>query len=86
MRPANWNHNFICTKFKCKKERHIAIGVNMSAQLRSSVNGVARKKKIVFNPLIPKSGWLLISHYNITLKSDVKLMRIKEMITNLGSS
>lgn len=62
MRPANWNHNFICTKFKCKKERHIAIGVNMSTQLRSSVNRGPGKKKI------PKSGWLLISHYNITLK------------------
>ena len=34
----------------------------------------------------PKSDWLLISPYNITFESNVKFMRIKEMITNLRLS
>ena len=34
------------------------------------------------NPLTPKSDQLLISPYNITPESNIKVMRIKEMITN----
>ena len=34
------------------------------------------------NPLNPKSDQHLISPYNITFESHVKVMRIKEMITN----
>ena len=37
-------------------------------------------------PLIPKSDWPLISPFRITLKLNVKVMRILEMITNLRSS
>ena len=37
------------------------------------------------NPSTPSSDWLLISLYNITLESKVKVMRIKEMIINLRS-
>ena len=40
----------------------------------------------VVGPLSPKSDWLLISPYNITFESNVKFMRIKEMITNLRVS
>ena len=40
----------------------------------------------LFNFLIPRSVQHLISPYCITLKSNVKAMRIKEMITNLRSS
>ena len=36
--------------------------------------------------LTPKSDWHLISPYNITLKSHIKVMRIKEMVTNKKSS
>ena len=34
------------------------------------------------NPLTPKSDWHLISPYNITIESNISVMRIKEMITN----
>ena len=33
------------------------------------------------NPLTSKSDWHLISHHNITPKSHIKVMRIKEMVT-----
>ena len=35
-----------------------------------------------FNPLSPKGDKYLISLPNITTKSEVRVMRIKEMITN----
>ena len=35
-----------------------------------------------FNPLTPKRVQHLISPYNITLESNIKVMRIKEMINN----
>ena len=34
------------------------------------------------NPLIPKSDWHLIFPYNITRESNIKVTRMKEMITN----
>ena len=34
------------------------------------------------NPLTPKSDQHLISPYNITLKSNIKVVRIKEIIAN----
>ena len=34
------------------------------------------------NPLIPKSDQHLISPYSMTLKSNIKVMRMEEMITN----
>ena len=36
--------------------------------------------------LTPEVDWLLVSSYNITLGSNVKVMRLWEMITNLQSS
>ena len=33
-------------------------------------------------PLTPKSDWHLISPYNITLESNIEVMRIEEMIAN----
>ena len=36
----------------------------------------------LLNPKTPKSDWRLISPYNIILESNIKVMRIKEMITN----
>ena len=39
----------------------------------------------MISPLIPKSDWLLISHYSITLESNVKVMRIIEIVTNFRS-
>ena len=41
---------------------------------------------LFLNPLTPKSDYHLISPYNITLESHIKVTRIKEMIHNLGSS
>ena len=35
-----------------------------------------------FNPLTPKSDWCLISPFDITPESNIKVVRIKEMITN----
>ena len=36
----------------------------------------------LLNPKTPKNDWHLISPYNISLESNIKVMRIKEMITN----
>ena len=38
-----------------------------------------------FNTFILKSDWLLISPYSISFESNIKVMRIKEMIINLKS-
>ena len=35
------------------------------------------------NPSTPKSDWHLISPYNVNPESNIKVMRIKEVITNL---
>ena len=43
------------------------------------------KARVKFNPLTLKSDQQLISPYNITPESSIKVMRIKEMITNLRS-
>ena len=39
-----------------------------------------------FYPLAPKIDWFLNSPHSITLESNVKVVRIKEMITSLGRS
>ena len=39
----------------------------------------------VFNPLNPASDQYLISPYNNTAESFIKIMRIRQMITNLRS-
>ena len=36
----------------------------------------------LFNPLTPKGDWQLISPHNISPKSNIKVMRIREMINN----
>ena len=41
---------------------------------------------LTFNSLTPKSDQLLVSSYNITPESNIKVMRIKEMINNYRSS
>ena len=38
------------------------------------------------NPMTPKSYYHLISPYNITTESNIKVMRIREMITKQRSS
>ena len=38
------------------------------------------------NFLIPKSDWHLISPYHITIESNIKVMRIKELIAYEKSS
>ena len=47
--------------------------------------GVVRTNKHL-NPLTPKGDQHIISHYNVTSKSNIKVTRIKEMITNKKSS
>ena len=42
--------------------------------------------KKLSNPLTPESDQYLISPYNITPESHIKVMRIKEMITTLRGS
>ena len=41
-----------------------------------------KKKPECFNPLTPKSDQHLISPHNITPELHIKVLRIKEMITN----
>ena len=38
--------------------------------------------QFIINPLTVKSYWHLISPYNITPESNIKVVRIREMITN----
>ena len=38
--------------------------------------------QFIINPLTLKSYWHLISPYNITSESNIKVVRIREMITN----
>ena len=45
----------------------------------SSLQYINERKNL--NPLTPKSDQLLISPYNITPKSNIKITRIKEMTT-----
>ena len=47
--------------------------------------GTSFKARVKFNPLTLKSDQQLISPYNMTPESSIKVMRIKEMITNLRS-
>ena len=42
--------------------------------------------EFLFNPLIPENDQHLISLYNITTVSNIKVKRIKEMITSQRSS
>ena len=45
--------------------------------------GQEEKQSFPHNPLNPKNDLQLISHYKITPESHVKVMRMKEMITNV---
>ena len=40
----------------------------------------------ILNPFTPKSVWLIICPYSITLESNVKVMRLKETLSNSRSS
>ena len=44
-----------------------------------------RETRQNFYPLTPKSDQRLISPYNVTPKSHIEVMRIKEMVTNQSS-
>ena len=66
---------------------HCSFLHNLLALLSSAyykVNFIEKVKVCSFtiNPLTPKSDQHLISPYNITLESHIKVMRIKEMINN----
>ena len=45
-----------------------------------SVQGGKTLQRMSFNPLTPKSDWHLFSPYKITPDSNIKVMRIREMI------
>ena len=47
---------------------------------------VLKETEMIVNPLTSKSDWHLISLYNITPESHIKVMRIREEITNWRSS
>ena len=46
------------------------------------VNFADEINQFIINPLTLKSYWHLISPYNITPESNIKFVRIREMITN----
>ena len=64
---------------ECKEKFERRIEKLIQSQANSNIH-----LKIVktVNTLIPKSDEHLISPYNITPESHIKVMRIKEMITN----
>ena len=45
-----------------------------------------QKIRGLFNSFTPKSYYRLITPYNFALESNMKVLRIKEMITNLRNS
>ena len=55
-------------------------------QLHFFHNQGENNKRSLLNLLTPKSDWRLLSPHSTILESNVKVMRIKEMIINLGSS
>ena len=55
-------------------------------QSKESEREAAQGNDSNFNPLIPESDKHLISPYNITPESNIKVMRIKEMTTNWRTS
>ena len=72
--------------FRAQIPRELLVGEckrywNLSSQINSIFNAIH-----CFNPLTPKSDQHPISPHNIILESNIKVMRIKEMITNLRSS
>ena len=52
----------------------------------SSIHYSDKSKHQPINPKTPKRDQLLISPYNMTPESNIKVTRIKEMINNLQSS
>ena len=69
---------------KNKYERRLREEKEANLRLKGET-GIMRKKVTsiwLFNPLTLKSDQHLISPYNITSKSPIKVMRVKEMITN----
>ena len=81
----------ICLPFQnCQSLQEFYIGNNTLANIREVYNLKVKKEwkhsygdVVVFavNPWTPQSDWHLLSPYNITPKSRIKLMRLKEMIT-----
>ena len=49
---------------------------------RFLVNFADEINQFIINPLTVKSYWHLISPYNITPESNIKVVKIREMITN----
>ena len=72
---AIWNYTYAAHSFNVEITRMIS---NQTALHPSSIT--------IINPLNLKSDQLLISPYNITSESNIKVTRIKEMITNQKSS
>ena len=69
---------------KNKYERRLREEKEANLRLKGET-GIMRKKVTsvwLFNPLTLKSDQHLISPYNITPKSPIKVMRVKEMIIN----
>ena len=54
-------------------------------QMETNFTNKEQDKSTYFNPLNPKSDYPLISPYNMTPESLVKVMRIKERITREGT-
>ena len=81
----------MCLPFQnCQSLQEFYIGNNTLANIREVYNLKVKKEwkhsygdVVVFavNPWTPQSDWHLLSPYNITPKSRIKLMRLKEMIT-----
>ena len=59
--------------FKSKDNKWVVLNLHVCLKLNF---------KFTLNPLTPKSEWHLTSLYNISTKTCIKAMRIKEMITN----
>ena len=53
-------------------------------RIKKNINSgiISCYKMHTVNTLIPESDWHLISPFNITSASNIKVMRIKEMIIN----
>ena len=71
--------------WKCTPPVQNCVKFNLSDRILHLISLLEETTLLQCNPLNPKSDLHLISPYNITPESNIKVMRIKEMVTREGT-
>ena len=87
---TNWfcYHSCVCLLGPLESKLRLSLSGSLDAILEKSLNtslnvtSPETKKMTAVSPLIHKSDKVLISLYNLSLKSNVQVTRMKEMISN----